>query len=184
MRAYPALELTIILGGLRPGETASPLDTTLRPYLKHHWEEVARVSGQAFNFATLERENWTYDTELPARAVVAMRQLAPRHTFDFFKQLQKAFYVDALDITDSEVYPVLLKPYGLDSSAFLNLMLSQAIKEETYSDFATARDWGINGFPSTVLRQGESLRLLSSGYQPFERLNAVLRTQLEPMQLG
>lgn len=177
--AYPALELSILLGGLRPGEAASPLDE-LRPYLKEHWENVAKASGQTFNFAGLERENWLYDTELPARAVVAMRQLIPEQSLDFFKRLQKAFYVDALDITDVEVYPGLLAPYGIDGAGFLNLMLSQAIKEETYADFATARNWGINGFPSTVLQQGEQLRLLSSGYQAFERLDAVLKTQLEP----
>ena len=184
VKAYPTLELTIVLGGLRPGEAAAPLDDTLRPYLKHHWEEVAKASGQSFNFASLERENWTYDTELPARAVVAMRQLAPEHSFGFFKRLQEAFYADALDITSVEVYPDLLEPYGLDSTAFLNLMLSDPVKEETYDDFATSRGWGINGFPSTVLQQGENLRLLSSGYQPFERLDAVLRTQLEPLILG
>lgn len=183
VQTYPDLELNIVLGGLRPGEAAAPLDEKLRPYLRHHWEEVARASGQAFNFASLGRENWFYDTELPARAVVTMRQLEPKNTFDFFKTLQGAFYVDAADITDIEVYAGLLEPYGADAPGFLNLMLSDTVKEQTYADFATSRRWGITGFPSTVLQQGESLRLLSSGYQLFERLDAVLRTQLEPLHL-
>ena len=175
--AYP-LPLRTIVGGLRPGGAAQLLDDNLRSYLKQHWQQVEQVSGQPFNYQSLARENWRYDTELAARAVVTMRLLVPEQEFVFFKQLQQAFYADAIDITQSEVYPDLLNGFEVDAETFREQMLSDDIKEATYYDFALTQHLGIRGFPSLLLADGDELTMLSHGYRPFEELSDVVNAHL------
>ena len=177
LEAYP-LALRTIVGGLRPGKAAQPLDDTLRSYLKNHWQQVEATSGQTFNYKSLDRENWIYDTEPAARAVVAMRQLAPEQEYPFFKLLQKAFYNDAVDITQPEVYPDLLDRFEVDADTFLGQMISSEIKEATYHDFALTQHLGIRGFPSLLLADGDELTMLSHGYKPFEQLSELVGGQL------
>jgi protein-disulfide isomerase-like protein with CxxC motif len=40
----------------------------------------------------------------------------------------------------------------------------------TASDFFRSQSMGVSGFPTTVLKEGENLSLLSSGFMPFEDL--------------
>lgn len=178
------LPLRIVVGGLRPGDAARPLDETMQGHLKHHWEQVEQASGQPFNPAGLTRTNWLYDTEPAARAVLAMRELLPSAEYAFFKDLQQAFYKDAVDITDPASYASILEPYEVNGEQFLELMASPELKERTYQDFGLARHLGIQGFPSLLLGRGNELTMLSRGYQPFEQLSAVLDSQLKPIQLG
>ena len=172
------LPLRIVIGGLRPGAAAQQLDETLRSHLTQHWKHVEQASGQTFNYQTLERENWLYDTELAAKAIVAMRTLEPEYEYPFFKHLQEAFYKDAIDITDSSVYEQLLEPYPIDPNSFISHMLSEEIKHHTYQDFALTRHLGIHGFPSLLFGYKDDLVILSRGYQAFERLNSLLESQL------
>lgn len=164
------LDLDILVGGLRPGAAAKPLDDALRAHLEHHWTQVERASGQPFNHATLERAGWIYDTELAGRAVVTARRRAPQRSFELFEIFQRAFYRDALDLTDPDAYRPLLAAAGLDPDAFVAEMLSEEVRQQTYRDFALTRQLGVHGFPELLLIDGETLEARLSGYRPFEPL--------------
>lgn len=168
------LDLDILVGGLRPGAAAQPLDDALRAFLEHHWTQVERASSQPFNHATLERAGWIYDTELAGRAVVTARRRAPKRTFELFEIFQRAFYRDALDLTDPAAYRPLLAAAGLDPDAFVAEMLSEEVRQETYQDFALTQKLGVQGFPELLLIDGEVLKLRLSGYRPFEPLADLL----------
>ena len=172
------LNLRIVVGGLRPGPAAQRLDDAMRSYLKTHWKHVQEASGQSFNMAGLERENWLYDTEPAARAVLTMRQISAASEYKFFKALQKAFYQDALDLTESSCYEALLEPYRIDAQLFIKTMDSDEIRQQTYQDFGLARHLGVQGFPSLLLGKGSELTMLSRGYQSFERLEPLIKQQL------
>jgi putative protein-disulfide isomerase len=165
-----ALPLDIVVGGLRPGSAAQPLDGPLRSHLEHHWAQVERVSGQPFNRATLARSGWIYDTELAARAVVTVRRRAPQRTFELFERFQAAFYREAIDLTDPEAYGPLLTAAGLDPEPFVTEMLGDEVGTETYRDFAITQRLGVQGFPTLLLIDGEALRLRLSGYRPYRAL--------------
>ena len=62
------VSVRVVVGGLRPGPAAQQLDESLRDLLLHHWDQVSAKTGQPLNPAGLDRDNWVYDTELPARA--------------------------------------------------------------------------------------------------------------------
>lgn len=171
--------LSVVAGGLRPGPSAEVLDDRLRQFLLHHWYEVEERSGQPFNPAGLDRSDWRYDTLVPDTAVVTMRTISPADTMPFFARLQRAFYAEAIDITDPAVYPTLLGEFDVDPDEFVAALASEELLKATWADFSLAQRLGATGFPSLYLREDETVYAVTQGYQPFEPLEAGIRGFLE-----
>jgi len=178
--------MRLINGGLRPGPGAQVLDDRLRSYLIHHWDQVAAASGQPFNEKALAGDGWVYDTEYPARAAVTMRALAPDHEFAWFKRLQRAFYSEAVDITDGAVYPGLLADFPVDVDDFLTQLDDEKSRLAAWEDFEEARSLQATGFPTLLLRTGSEMATVTRGYRSFgdiePYLTAYLAERYEPAQ--
>ena len=172
--AHYAVPLRIVVGGLRPGPSAEVLDDRMRSFLAHHWEQVAERSGQPFDHAGLDRDGWVYDTELPARAVVTMRRMAPHDTLAFFTRLQRAFYAEAIDITSPAAYEPLLDEFPVDPGPFLEQLVSDVSKQEAWRDFSEARRLGVAGFPTLLIRLGAEHLVITRGYLSWEQLEPAL----------
>jgi len=172
----------VVVGGLRPGPSAAPLTDEMRAYLLHHWEKVAAASGQPFDETFLARENWVYDTETPAVAVTTMRHLAEPMTLSFFTRLQRAFYAEGVDITDRLVYPELISGFDVDEAKFMDEFESNAARARAWEDFAEARELGVLGFPTVLLKANESTQVLSQGYASAEHFDNQLAYWVEGRQ--
>lgn len=169
-----AIPLRIVVGGLRPGPDARVVDEELAELLGQHWIQVEEATGQPFDYRLLEERGWRYDTELACAAVVAVRQLAPEHTLEFFGRLQHAFYAQGVNLTDPAVYPDLVRPF-VDVTAFLGLLANPESRAATWGDFAWARQSGITGFPTLVLRHGARWAVVTRGWAPIEAIEPGLR---------
>lgn len=158
------LPVRLVLGGLYVGPMAPALDDGLRRYLSETWSRVEAMSGQPFSLELLDRSGWIYDTELACRAAVAMRRLAPGHELAFFTRLQRAFYLDAVDLTDGDAYPALLADRPVEVGGFMAELSSGATRRETADDFAAAVSMGFGGFPALVFGGYEGIPL-AVGYK-------------------
>ena len=170
----------LIVGGLRPGPAAQPLNDHTKDFILHHWESVAAVSGQPFDrhaFAA-RPATWMYDTEGPAIAVVAMRNLHPERELAFFVRLQRAFYAEGIDITNAGAYASLLDD-DVDVEAFGTAVADEASRRGAWDDFAEARRLSATGFPTTLLKIGERRRMLAAGYQPYAQVDQILHAALD-----
>jgi putative protein-disulfide isomerase len=178
--------MRLVNGGLRPGPGAQVLEDGLRSYLIHHWDQVAAASGQPFNEKALAGDGWVYDTEYPARAVVTMRALSPNHEFEWFKRLQRAFYSEAIDITDGAVYPGLLADFPVDVDDFVAQLDDEKSRLAAWEDFEEARSLQATGFPTLLLRAGSEMATVTRGYRSFDDIEPYLTTYLadryEPAQ--
>jgi putative protein-disulfide isomerase len=173
-----ASPIRTVVGGLRPGSNAEPLDEISRRTLAEHWDHVEEASGQPFDHGALDRENWVYDTELGAIGVVAMRHLDEGLAFPFFKRLQRAFYAERVDITDPVVYPSLLEGFGVDTDEFMELLEGEDMKREAWRDFAEARRLSATGFPTLLLRLDDEYLIVTRGYLPWETLEPAMTAWL------
>ncbi len=175
------LELRIVVGGLRPGPAAQPLTERLRSFLLHHWDQVAAASGQPFDRDALiaRPPTWKYDTELPARAVVTIRAMAPHLELPLFFSLQEAFYARGDDITDPGLYPGLVTDLGVSAEEFSRRLAAERSRRAAHEDFATARRLGVTGFPTTLLAAGGRYRMLAAGYRPFAEVDAILHAAVD-----
>ena len=167
------LPVHAIMGGLRPGEHAQQMDEKLKKFLIHHWKEVARATGQPFQYEALDREGFVYDTEPACRSVVAFRNFLPDRVFAYFGDLQSAFYRDGMDPCDETTFAEIAKPYGL-TDEFLEFFRSEEARYQTALDFQLARAVGVSGFPALVHLKDKRAMLISYGYTPFEKIQDVM----------
>jgi putative protein-disulfide isomerase len=172
------MPLRVVVGGLRPGERAEPLDR-VRPMLAHHWSQVAAATGQPFDHTALDRKDWMYDTLVPDTAVATMRSMAPNETLRFLATVQQAFYAEAVDVTDPYVYVDLVAGFPIDPEPFVAAIRSPEMLVATERDFQEAQWLGVTGFPTLLLRDGTTTVPMSLGYAPFERVAERLNMFIE-----
>ena len=116
---------------------------------------------------------------VPDSAVVTMRRMAEADTLRFFNRLQRAFYAEAIDVTAAGVYPVLVSGFPVDAEEFAGFLASEEVERATKRDFATAAALGVTGFPTLLLRDGDSAYVATRGYAPYEPLAAALTGFIE-----
>jgi len=161
--------LSLVVGGLRAGNT-EVLSEEKKQYSLQHWHRVHELTKQPFDFAFNLPEGFVYDTEPSCRAAVVVRTLKPEATFAYFKALQRAFYVENQDLTQSAILASLAEPFGVARKTFVTQWNDEATKSETTQDFSRAQSLGVRGFPSLVFGDEHGYALLTSGYQRYEQL--------------
>jgi putative protein-disulfide isomerase len=179
-RNRPDLPLRVVVGGLRPGPNAEEMDDRLAGYLRHHWEQVSERSGQPFDTSTLDQRGWVYDTEPACKAVVVMRELDEDLAWPLFKRLQRAFYAEGILISDPATIPPLVEELDVDLEAFVTAFESPEATKTTWQDFAAARHWGISGFPTVIVRSGETGHLVAQGYATAADMEIGIAQALSP----
>ncbi|REG86539.1 DsbA family protein [Marinomonas pollencensis] len=170
--------IRFIAGGLYPDRTDKP-DEKYRHFLQEHWVKIGKLTGQRFALEILSREDLMYNTELPCRAVVSVREMeGDEVALDFFTHLQKAFYSEGVCISNDAALIELARCFGLDKERFSALYFSDAMKQQTRADFAFSQRLGVTGFPTVVVKDRAGYAYLTVGYQPYEQLQALLEAWL------
>jgi putative protein-disulfide isomerase len=168
------IRIALVLGGLRP-YTREVISESSRREILHHWREVQRMTGQNFSFEGAMEGGFVYDTEPACRAVCVAGELFTDKTFEYFKVLQRAFYVEHKDITREPVLWESLRAtvadsVSLDEAEFKRRFNSSDAKQKTQAHFRKSRQFGVRGFPTLILQEGERYYLLTSGYRAYEEL--------------
>lgn len=172
-------DFKIMLGGLRPGDQSEEMTDRLAAMLKHHWQAVEQRSGQDFDYSTLDRRDFRYDTEPSCRAVVTARSMDQAKTYAYFWEIQRSFYAQGQDPTRQELFVRIAKHQGLDPVEFEKRYVSDEMKNLTLEDFVETRKMGVGGYPTVLLRLGKELLVLSRGYMEEEVLAPRLESWLE-----
>jgi putative protein-disulfide isomerase len=166
--------LTVVMGGLRPGQT-KPLDEPTKGMIRGHWDHVHEATGQPFDYAFFDRERFVYDTEPPSRAVVAARLRREIDGRRLLERLHRAFYAENRDITDEDVLVELgAETLEMRAERFRERLASPEIRHETQRDFQFASELGVHGFPALLARKGEEFAFVTMGWRPLEDLEVPL----------
>ncbi len=174
LRSALDVKFTLLVGGLRSsGDTL--WDDGFKAFLRQHWEEVSRATGQPFNTQVLEREAFDYDTHKACKGVVVMQRLAPESVFDYFHDLQEAFYVKNIDITQSDTLAQMAQKYGVQRELFLEFYAQTETQKELEKAFYKAKTMGASAFPSLIVLGSEGHFNLIRGYRKAEDLIRMLR---------
>ena len=163
------LSTELLLGGLRPG-TELPMEPSQREEILNHWHAVHRKTGQSFLFKGAMPPGFIYDTEPASRAIVSTSMINPGVTFSLLKAIQSAFYLDQSDVTKTEVLTSLASAVGIDSDQFVALFESNEMRSQTLAQFNKSRGWGVHGFPTLILQDGQGYSQLSNGYATLDEL--------------
>ena len=163
------LPIRPVMGGLRPGVT-EPMPEQARRGLVHHWEEIAAMSGQPFDAGLAEREGFVYDTDPAARAVVLARRTSDDEALDLLERLHLAFYAEGRDITDPAELALIAAEQGFDATAFETQLADEALKNETWRDYAISQRAGVTGFSTLIVgpNADNTYAAVNRGYQDAE----------------
>lgn len=178
------MKFKLVLGGLRPG-TEQPLEQQMKEGIKHHWQDVEKITQQPFDYSFFARPNFVYDTEPACRATVTMRYLRPEKELDMAEAVQKAFYAANNDVTKPEVLASIATQFAVSEEEFLEKFNSDEMREKTHQDFQIARHLQATAFPSLFLLNGTDIHLISRGYRPYDGMKAHLQrviAQIAPDQ--
>lgn len=173
-----SLTVKIMPGGLRPGTNTSLLPEK-RAQILHHWHSVHTVTGQPFTFENALPEGFIYDTEPACRSVVSISLIEPEKIFPFFATIQRAFYIEQEDVTQSAILKKLAAGLNIPESQFTSVFQSDEAKQQTLTGFQRAAQWGISGFPALVIESGADRHLITMGFRPIEALRQLLDTWLQ-----
>jgi putative protein-disulfide isomerase len=162
-----ALPIRLIMGGLRPG-TEQVMHLAAKASTRTHWEHVNEASGQPFDFAFFDRQDFVYDTDPAARATVLVRREHPDMALAFLHRAQKAFYAENRDVTSPAVLAELAAELGVGGDDFDERLADEQLKQETWRDYALSQRAGVKGFPTLIVGpNGDgTFALVTSGFQP------------------
>jgi len=167
----------LVVGGLRTkGDMA--WDETAKEYLKGHWAQVEKRTGQAFSNVLFEKEFFVYDTYPTCKAVVTVRELwGDEKSFDYLHCVQKAFYVEGRDITKLDVLSELLEEISEDVKHFRDFYQTARAEILMQHDFAKARSMGANAFPSVVIINEDGHMVCQKGYRSLFEMKKSLKEE-------
>lgn len=172
LSAATRLPVEVVVGGLAAGPGARHLTPEMRESLCHHWEEVAARSGQPFELDALHARDagWSYDSLVPCMALIAARTQDPSLALPALEQLQGAFYAEGRDITTGRVCADALEGLVPDIDQLVEDLANPALVEAAASEFASARELGVQEFPTAFIRAGDEWALAARGWAPLDHL--------------
>ena len=93
--------------------------------------------------------------------------------------MQRAFYAEGRDVTDTGTLVAIAGELGLDEPAFRDVFQAAETRTATVADFDTSRESGVTGFPTLLLDRGERRRIVSIGWCPWDTLRERLERTLQ-----
>ena len=172
---FPELEWQLVMGGLAP-DSDEPMDEATKSYVQEAWRAVAARTGVEFN-----HDFWTEcaprrSTFPSCRAVVVAGESGKAE--EMLAAIQRAYYQEARNPSDTETLAGLAADIGLDPAAFEAALDSPETQTKLTEDFALRSAIGAYSFPSVGLLDGDQAQLLTTGWCEASVLTAALREAL------
>lgn len=118
----------------------------------------------------LRSQQFLMDSEIPSRAIMACRQLAPDLTIPFVHALLHARFNHGMDLNETSTYLELCEILNIDKQAFFQLFNADEIKELTQRGFQVAEELA-ETYPTLIYVDEDMTLKLAEGYTPYDILD-------------
>jgi putative protein-disulfide isomerase len=147
------IAITYVAGGLAP-DSDEAMPPELQTAIEGHWRVIQRKLGTEFNFDFWLQNTPRRSTYIACRAVIAAKNQG--HESEMIDAIQRAYYLRALNPSDSSVLQQLAKEIAeqannFDPIRFNNDLESPATHHELLRQITLAQALTDQGFPSIVL---------------------------------
>lgn len=165
-----------VLGGLAP-DSDEPMSSELRSAIRGHWLRIHEMLGTEFNFDFWKDCEPRRSTYPACRAVIAATN---QHSeADMILAMQRAYYVRAMNPSDTDTLERLARELELDVALFQIDLRSAETETALQRQVVFARNSPIHGFPALVLRDGNRLNPVHLDYKSHEATLHHLRVLTE-----
>ncbi|MFD2513530.1 DsbA family protein [Pontibacter locisalis] len=163
------LNVQVLLGDLN-AYAEEPLLPEEKERLAVSWHRVQERTFLPFDYRFFKQSAFVYDTEPACRAILCVRLLRPVLTLEVLRALHSAFYVDGLDLKNTDVLVRIVSMFGISENLFLALFESDEIKQQLEDEFGYVDDMGATSFPSVFLVTEHGAEKLSHGFCELHEL--------------
>nr|WP_315591606.1 DsbA family protein [uncultured Cupriavidus sp.] len=176
------LQLTLLPTGLFSAEGARAMDDKFAAYAWANDQRIERLTGQVFSERyrdqVLGNRAQPFDSGPATVALTAVHLSAPEREFEALKAIQRARYVDGLDITDLTTLVEVLASLGLTAASARvgepDTTLLQATQDRMSRGRTLLHQLGAQGVPTFALDNNGRSRMLHAS-QIFSDLQAFAR---------
>jgi len=140
-----------ILGGLAP-DSDQPMPPDMQNHLQDTWRRIEqRIPGSRFNYAFWENCAPRRSTYPACRAVIAAGLQQSGQEPNMVLAIQRAYYQQARNPSDTTTLVELAEELGLDPQRFSTDLAAPTTQARLEREIAQCRLLGLTGFPSLVL---------------------------------
>ena len=169
-----------ILGGLAP-DTDQPMPEDMRKYIQNQWRKIQQqVKGIKFNFEFWNKCSPRRSTYPACRAVIAARNQDPEYEDKMVYAIQRGYYLEARNPSESETLKEFAREIGLDIEQFQSDMDSSDTEKTLQQEIKFSRKLGVNSFPALVLNTGKKYQRLNIDYGYPESILTELNNSISP----
>lgn len=168
--AKGGVELRLLPSGLFSGAGARPMDDAFAAYAWSNDQRIERLTGQRFSeryrSGVLADRGQAFDSGAATLALTAVALTSPEYELEALEAIQKARYVEGLDITRLDTLAEVLGGLGLSHATERLKQGEEGLLEANRARVGKAQSMlqqvGGRGVPAFVLEQGGQSRLLPS----------------------
>ena len=164
-----------LLAGLAP-DSREPMPAQMREYVRGQWRQIQRqVPGTRFNFDFWTRCVPRRSTYPACRAVIAARRQGKALDEAMTRAIQRAYYLQARNPSDTETLVDLAVELGLDVPGFQRALVSAEVEEALMDEISATRRMGVRAFPALVLETDGQSRSIEVDYLDPRPMLAAIR---------
>ncbi|MCY3771964.1 MAG: DsbA family protein [Gemmatimonadetes bacterium] len=171
------IPIRYVMGGLAR-DSDDPMPEETRSYVQSQWRLVAERTGAEFNWdfwRDCEPRRSTYPA---CRAVIAAGVQRPDGTRAMFHAIQRAYYLEARNPSDTETLVQLAGETGLNTARFSEDLVSPRTDELLNEDFELRRSLHADKFPTMILEHDDNQLWLAYGYEEEDMVVDLLTSAL------
>lgn len=176
----PSIEVVRLLGGLAP-DTDLMMPQDMQHQISDTWRRIAdHIPGVTFNFDFWSKCTPRRSTYPACRAVIAARQQDSEYDIAMTQAIQRAYYLEARNPSETATLISLAEELGLDSDAFAAALHATQTQEQLMQEISQARQMGAASFPGLVLKHQGGYWQIPIDYndrQPMLELIELLRME-------
>jgi putative protein-disulfide isomerase len=165
------LDFEIFPGGMWTGSNVRKQSPQMVNFFLQHDIAVAERTGITFGegYFELLKQEIILDSEIPSRAIVSVKKMAPEQTVPFMVAVQKARYYWGKDLNLDATYLEICESLGINPQQFSETFHSEEIKQATLQNFNEAVQYA-RSFPTMLVEKNGKFTIIEQGYAPFPEL--------------
>lgn len=158
------LSLKYLLGGLAP-DSDEPMPIPMQHQIAGYWHTIEQeVPGTRFNFDFWKSCSPKRSTYLACRAVIACKNQRAFLEQAFIHAIQRAYYLEARNPSNSETLIQIAESLNLDANKFAEDLNSPQTQKQLEDEIYFAIKIGSQGFPSLILEKNNTFRSIPIDY--------------------
>lgn len=166
------VEVTYLLGGLAP-DTDAPMPPATQREIQAHWRTIQKkLPDIMFNFDFWMQNSPRRATYPACRAVIAAKRQNLSVESAMINAIQTAYYLEALNPSESDVLITCAKSIGLDVDQFRSDLNAAPTQSQLIHEIKQAQSMQVFSFPSLVLEHGGEFNPVHIDYSDAESVLA------------